>query len=327
MVKKCILLFAVMAAAVVGFVCCRVCFAQDVSASENNSIDTSAAVEAAGRMERLCCGVVSGSDISMEQSAFATDFVPREPEYVERFRHYDGPKADFVPVLMYHFFYDANTQEPTKGNNSHAIQSVRVQLQWFWENGYVTLTMDELYEWLNGNIEIPAKCVLLTSDDGQDNFFELLQPELHRYGFKATSFVITAWRHNLPYKLTLPNVELHSHTDNMHRGNVPEGGVPTNRGMMQGVAVEYGVEDLKKSSEKLGGSKYFAYPFGNFGGNSKEILAQAGFRMAFTTQYGPVRRGYDLYELPRMRVSGSLGINGLKVLLNYKTVIKKYEAE
>ena len=91
----------------------------------------------AGRMERLCCGVVSGSDISMEQSAFATDFVPREPEYVERFRHYDGPKADFVPVLMYHFFYDANTQEPTKGNNSHAIQSVRVQLQWFWENGYV----------------------------------------------------------------------------------------------------------------------------------------------------------------------------------------------
>ena len=325
MVKKCILLFAVMAAAVVGFVCCRVCFAQDVSASENNSIDTSAAVEAAGRMERLCCGVVSGSDISMEQSAFATDFVPREPEYVERFRHYDGPKADFVPVLMYHFFYDANTQEPTKGNNSHAIQSVRVQLQWFWENGYVTLTMDELYEWLNGNIEIPAKCVLLTSDDGQDNFFELMQPELHKYGFVATSFVITAWRKNLDYKLTLPNVELHSHTDNMHKGNVEKGGVPTNRGMMQGVSVEYGVKDLKKSSKKLAGSKYFAYPYGTYGGNSKEILKQAGFRLAFTTTSGYVRRGDDPLQLKRRRVSGSMWQKGIMYLVGYPEVQKKYE--
>ena len=292
MVKKCILLFAVMAAAVVGFVCCRVCFAQDVSASENNSIDTSAAVEAAGRMERLCCGVVSGSDISMEQSAFATDFVPREPEYVERFRHYDGPKADFVPVLMYHFFYDANTQEPTKGNNSHAIQSVRVQLQWFWENGYVTLTMDELYEWLNGNIEIPAKCVLLTSDDGQDN---------------------------------LPNVELHSHTDNMHKGTVEKGGVPTNRGMMQGVSVEYGVKDLKKSSKKLAGSKYFAYPYGTYGGHSKEILKQAGFRLAFTTTSGYVRRGDDPLQLKRRRVSGSMWQKGIMYLVGYPEVQKKYE--
>ena len=113
--------------------------------------------------------------------------------------------------------------------------------------------MDELYEWLEGNIEIPAKCIVLTSDDGQENFFELFQPELHKYGFRATSFVITAWRKNLPYKLTLPNVELHSHTHDMHKGQVSKGGVPENRGMMQGVSVEYGVKDLTKSSQLLNG--------------------------------------------------------------------------
>lgn len=325
MVKKCIVLFAVIAAAVVGFVGCRVCFAPDVSASEKQSIDTSAALEAAGRMETLCCGVVSGSDISMEQSAFRTDFVPREPEYVERFRHYDGVKADFVPVLMYHFFYDADKEEPTKGSNSHSIQSVRAQLQWFWENEYVTLTMDELYEWLGGNIELPAKCVLLTSDDGQDNFFDLLQPELHKYGFVATSFVITSWRDNLPYKLTLPNIELHSHTDNMHRGRVEKGGVPTNRGMMQGVSVEKGVKDLQASSAKLGGSKYFAYPYGTYGGNSKEILKQAGFRLAFTTTSGVVRRGDDPLQLKRLRVSRSMFEKGIMYLVRYPEVEKKYK--
>ena len=327
MVKKYIALFAVFFLAAIGFAACRVYFASDASASENDAVHTYEAVAAAARMERLCCGIVSGSDISMKQSAFRTDFVPREPEYVERFRQYDGPKADFVPVLMYHFFYDANADKPTKGNNSHSIQSVKRQLQWFWENGYVTLTMDELYEWLNGNIEIPATCVLLTSDDGQDNFFELLQPELHRYGFKATSFVITAWRHNLPYKLTLPNVELHSHTDNMHRGKVPEGGVPTNRGMMQGVTVEYGVEDLKQSSEKLGGSRYFAYPFGTYGGHSKEILRQAGFRLAFTTSSGVVRRGDDPLQLSRLRVSGSMSENGIMHLVRYPETQKKYNKQ
>ena len=108
MVKKYIALFAVFFLAAIGFAACRVYFASDASASENDAVHTSEAVAAAARMERLCCGIVSGSDISMKQSAFRTDFVPREPEYVERFRQYDGPKADFVPVLMYHFFYDAN---------------------------------------------------------------------------------------------------------------------------------------------------------------------------------------------------------------------------
>lgn len=282
------------------------------------------AYNAAKRMTKLCCGTVSSADCSMEQSAFRTDFVPREPEYIERFRHYDGVTADFVPVLMYHFFYDETTEKPTKGTNSHSIQSVRRQLQWLWEHGYVTLTMDELYEWLNGNIEIPAKCVLITSDDGQENFFELLQPELHKYGFVATSFVITAWRKNIPYKLTLPNIELHSHTHNMHKGTVPYGGIPTNRGMMQGVSVEEGVKDLAKSSKKLGGSRYFAYPYGTYGGHSKEILRRTGFRLAFTTKSGMVRRGDAPLQLNRLRISGSLGTEAFARLLRYQAVSAKY---
>ena len=109
----------------------------------------------------------------------------------------------------------------------------------------------------------------------------------------------------------------------MHRGKVPEGGVPTNRGMMQGVTVEYGVEDLKQSSEKLGGSRYFAYPFGTYGGHSKEILRKAGFRLAFTTSSGVVRRGDDPLQLRRLRVSGSMSENGIMYLVRYPEIQKK----
>lgn len=289
-----------------------------LSSSRPRGISWDSAAKAADRMTLLCCGSVEKTEnISVGNSSFDIEPVPQEPVYVERFRDYDGEKASFVPVMMYHFFYDAEVDEPTKGTNSHSIQSVREQLQFLWESGYVTITMDELYEWLNGSIELPRRCILLTSDDGQDNFFELLQPELHKYGFVATSFVITSYRKNIPHKLTLPNIELHSHTHNMHRGQVASGGIPDNRGMMQGVSVTAGVADLQQSVEILNGSQYFAYPFGTYGGNSKKILSEAGFRLAFTTHGGVVRRGDDPLQLNRLRVSGSMSVENYKTLIRY----------
>ncbi len=295
------------------------CAVAALSGKDKGMVSINDACEAVDTMTLLCGGSLEKSEnISVGNSVFDIEPVPQEPVYVERFRNYSGDTADFVPVMMYHFFYDADVDRPTKGTNSHSIQSVREQLQFLWENGYVTLTMDELYEWLNGNIELPRRCILLTSDDGQDNFFELLQPELHKYGFVATSFVITSYRKNIPHKLTLPNVELHSHTHNMHKGEISNGGVPDNRGMMQGVSVEKGVADLQKSVEILQGTKYFAYPFGTYGGNSKEILRQAGFRLAFTTHGGVVKRGDDPLQLNRLRVSGSMSLNSYKALIRYK---------
>lgn len=290
-----------------------------LSSSKPRAILLDSAAKAADRMTLLCCGSVEKTEnVSAGNSAFDIEPVPQEPVYVERFRDYDGEKASFVPVMMYHFFYDADVDKPTKGTNSHSIQSVREQLQFLWESGYVTITMDELYEWLNGNIELPRRCILLTSDDGQDNFFELLQPELHKYGFVATSFVITSYRKNIPHKLTLPNIELHSHTHNMHKGQVAGGGIPDNRGMMQGVSVAAGVADLQQSVEILNGSQYFAYPFGTYGGNSKKILSEAGFRLAFTTHGGVVRRGDDPLQLNRLRVSGSMSVANYKALIRYQ---------
>lgn len=324
--KKLIALFAAAAALMTAFAVYIAINGTGRQASRPFQVSLVSACDAADRVERLVRGAVSGTDADFDRSAFHMDFVPQEPVYIERFRDYDGPSADFVPVLMYHFFYDADVSQPTKGDNSHSIQSVAAQLQWLWEEGYVTLSMDELYEWTQGGIEVPAKCVVITSDDGQDNFYDLLQPLLHKYGFIATSFVITSYRTNIPYKLTLPNIEMHCHTHNMHRGSVETGGYPTKWGMMQGVSVAEGVEDMLICQQTLNGSLYFAYPYGNFGGNAKEILAQTGIRLAFTTQGGVVRRGMDLYELPRVRVSGSVSPEHFQRLVRYPQAAAKYNS-
>ena len=47
----------------------------------------------------------------------------------------------------------------------------------------------------------------------------------------------------------------------------------------------YVLNDLKTSQEKLGGSKYFAYPFFDFNDRAINLLKQAGFKLAFIGQY------------------------------------------
>ncbi len=294
----------------------------NTQASNVELLSVSASDAANNLLQISCGGTVSSSDLPLSGSALNVDFVPQEPDYVERFRNYSGDKATFVPVLMYHYFYDATKEEPTKGTNSHSIQSVEAQLKWLWENDYVTLTMDELYAWMQGEIELPARCVLLTSDDGKDDFFDILQPTLKKYGFVATSFVITSYRKNLPYKLTLSNIEMHSHTHNMHRGTVKSGGVPDNRGMIQGVNIEDGVKDMTTSSEMLNGSKYMAYPYGTYGGNAQKVVKQAGFRLAFTTTPGVVTRDCNPYALPRIRVSGSATVESFTYYVRYEKMLK-----
>ena len=61
------------------------------------------------------------------------------------------------------------------------------------------------------------------------------------------------------------------------------------------------IGDLVYSSQLLG-SRYFSYPFGAYDERAKDLVAQAGYTMAFTTKEGVVRPGDDPLELKRFPV-------------------------
>ena len=51
----------------------------------------------------------------------------------------------------------------------------------------------------------------------------------------------------------------------------------------------------------------FAYPFGtraDYSPATRAILERAGYRLAFTSQHGPIRPGADPLTLPRIKVEG-----------------------
>ena len=125
-------------------------------------------------------------------------------------------------------------------------------------------------------------------------------------------FAITAWDENILDKQN-EYVEIHSHTHEMHvTGKCPRG----QGGLFKCVDYDEGLADLKKSREILNGSTYLAYPFGEYTDLSIQLLKDAGFTMAFTTEWRNAKVGDDLYEVPRIYIYNEYSLDTFKRIVN-----------
>lgn len=212
--------------------------------------------------------------------------------------------APFVPVLMYHYFYDDEHGETGKDGNYLAKSDFEAQLKYLKENGYTFPTMKELREYVDGKRKLPKKSILLTMDDGAESNYRIAYPLAVKYQIPIIWFVVTSWTDpSLPYQQEIINsgyVSMESHTHDMHRGGCSGIG---HGGLFQCISKEEGVKDLKTSYTMLKTASSVAYPFGDYNDQTKEMVKEAGYSLAFTTEWGVVRPGMDPYALPRVRIS------------------------
>lgn len=206
-----------------------------------------------------------------------------------------------LPVLMYHFFYDKN-QGSGQDNNWMEISDFEAQMKYLSDNNFYFPTWEEVENYIDGKIELPEKSVAITVDDGDDSFFELAVPVIQKYNAKATSFVITSWYGYRAGNKQL-NISYQSHSDCMHEG------ASNGKGVMLSWSYDKIMADVKQSSQTLGGSTVFCYPFGQYNELDKKVLKDAGYKLAFTTEGGRVYKGSDKYALPRVRMSRGVSIN------------------
>ncbi len=95
--------------------------------------------------------------------------------------------AEKIPIIEYHYttYHDGDVRMTTEWFQS--------QIRWLSENGYSTITAEQLAAFLDGN-NIPAKSVVLTFDIGtaEDHDFSTnILPALKQYHFHALFFVVT----------------------------------------------------------------------------------------------------------------------------------------
>lgn len=91
-----------------------------------------------------------------------------------------------VPVLAYSAF----TKSP---GQSVALSQAAFddQMRFLKDNGYVPVSIEAFYNFLEFKEDMPAKAVLITIDDTGQNTWDVAFPVLRKYGFPAAVFVCT----------------------------------------------------------------------------------------------------------------------------------------
>ncbi len=212
--------------------------------------------------------------------------------------------TDAIAVVNYHYVISLEAGERKDCQQSICLTDTQYdeQMKYLKDNGYYTATMDDLDLWIDKKINLPEKTVVITIDDGW--FVARNIQILEKYGLHATLFLIGNLASPDDYKSN--NLEIHSHTWNMH--NLGE--CPIKRG---GAILckdkNYILEDLKKSSESLNNSQYFAYPFYEYNEHAIEALKEAGFKMAFAGGNRKVTQGINKYTVPRYGITNTGTMN------------------
>ena len=210
--------------------------------------------------------------------------------------------AKEIAVLNYHFFYDPEIGETCPDSNCKTVQDFEKELIFLKQNNYKALTMEEFTKWMYGEIELPARSVLITIDDGAmgtgtHNGNKLI-PLLEKYQTHATLFLITGWWPIGNY--SSPYLDIESHTYDMHEGNYCEGQPRGSKLLCS--SKEQVTEDLRKSAEITGSKNAFCFPMYVYNNTTLQVLEEIGFKLAFVGGDYKATRNNNIYQVPRYHI-------------------------
>lgn len=229
-----------------------------------------------------------------------------------------------IPVLMYHHVTDH------KGDIVTVTPEVFAgQMRYLAEAGVKTLTLDELYFFITGDLRLTGKAVVVTFDDGWlDNYLHAF-PVLKRYAIKATFFLVTGRTESASVIPCPPPAVIPTHKESKALIRDGEAGRVVlswshvremeSSGLVRcyshtvshfkchtltenELLTEIG-ESKRIMEERLGREcPYLCWPYGSYNELAKKIACEAGYRALFTTEPGVVRSGSDPLRIKRIEV-------------------------
>ena len=228
----------------------------------------------------------------------------KEEKDIEKYKY-----TSSISVINYHYVVNEEETKECRQNICLRDYQYDEQMKYLKDNNFYTATMEDLDLWIDKKINLPEKTVVITIDDGWylPRNIEILE----KYNLHATLFLIGHLASPDAYRSE--SIEIHSHTWDMHNlGECPIG----RGGAILCKDKNKIIEDLKKSSDSLGGSKYFAYPFYEYNDHAIEALKEAGFTMAFAGGGRRVVQGEDKFKIPRFGISNTDTLEKIKAIVN-----------
>ncbi|MDR3561209.1 MAG: polysaccharide deacetylase family protein [Negativicutes bacterium] len=201
------------------------------------------------------------------------------------------PPPAGIPVLMYHSIGEEKNNEAVIAKERFAEQMAFLAKQ-----NFQPISLDELYAYLSGTGQLPAKPVVLTFDDGYRDTYEVALPILKQYGFKSVLFIPgtfagerLSWQELKEMKAAGMEVQSHSLT---HRDLGPMSPAE------QAAEITKSKEMLDKFLDQ--DTRYFCYPNGSYNADTLRLLKEKGFRLAVTIEPGWVKLHDEPLTLKRV---------------------------
>lgn len=239
----------------------------------------------------------------------------------------------FLPIIMYHsILKDKNLQ------NDYTISPALFEkdLKYLTSNGYTTVTVEDLINYVYHGKDLPDKSIMLTFDDGYYNNYYYAFPLLKKYKCKAvispiasmtekftqTQDISVTYGHisddNIREMVNSGYVEIQNHSYDMHT-LTPRKGVSKKKGESQEDYKNAVTSDITKAQnylENVTGKKTscFVYPFGAKSEGTEEIVREQGFVCTMTCTEEPnviTRDKESLFELGRYRRDGKESMENL----------------
>lgn len=200
-----------------------------------------------------------------------------------------------VPILNYHKVDVLN----------HALsvssQEFEEQMEYLYKNQYKTITPDQLLSYLKYGKELPDKPIMITFDDGYLDNYTNAYPIMKKYGFTATIFIVTNLVGHDPRFMTWDQVR------EMQENGTVFGSHTVNHKSLTSLTKEQIITEITESRDEMTSQlgkrpKYFAYPTGTYNPDIEDMVRSAGYKAAFTINYGQVGADSDLYALERIPI-------------------------
>ena len=221
--------------------------------------------------------------------------------------------SESAVVAVYHHVSTA-TPPSTSLSPSRFLE----HLELLRDEGHTVMALPTLLEAFSQKQALPDRATAITFDDGYDSVFTTAFPLLQRAGYPFSVFISTG---------PIDREQRGYLTWEQLRTLVAAGVTIGNHGTEHRSLIEMSGDEIRRDTKaaqaridaELGAQpKLFAYPYGEFSLEAKQVLSELGYR-AFAQNSGAIGFNSDQLALPRFPLAGRYaGLEGAK--LKYSTL-------
>ncbi|MBI5021918.1 MAG: polysaccharide deacetylase family protein [Ignavibacteriales bacterium] len=224
-----------------------------------------------------------------------------------------------IKVLMYHLITENYYFSRKFKDISLLLDLFRSQMRFLDRWGFTTITFEDYRLFLNGELNLPQKPIIITFDDGYEEIYTNVLPVMREFGMKGVLFIMgdrkiktSVW--DTP--LGIPPLQLLNDRQiiELQASGFEIGSHSLSHPQLPVISHVNAWEEISQSRMKLeillnAPVKTFAYPYGLTNESVKKMVSDAGYDFGCGTYTGPPAFGQDLFEIRRMLMSGGMSMS------------------